>query len=328
MVVPVAQENGTSSEDGDGCCGSHHVPVLLQPVLDGLVPGPGKVFCDLTLGGAGHFIEVAGRISPGGIAVGVDRDEQALKRARVKLETVSLERVEIHLVHSGFGEIKGIFSQLGLKTADCVLLDLGLSSDQLDDPERGFSFQHDGRLDMRQDRRQELTAEEVVNGYPVVDLKRILREYGEERYAGRIAEAIGQGRGRRRITTTRELAELVAGVVPGRRGKSHPATRTFQAIRIEVGDELGQIRECLAGVADLLAIGGRLAVITFHSLEDRTVKGSLRPWGRHGGRGDWQVVQRGRTIQPDQDEIRGNPRSRSAKLRVFEKVRVDKGRTG
>jgi len=324
MVIPVEQGNGISSDDGDGCSRSHHIPVLLQPVLDGLVPGPGKVYCDLTLGGAGHFIEVAGRISPGGTAVGVDRDEHALQRARVLLETVSLERVEIHLVHSGFGGIKGILSQLGLKTADCVLLDLGLSSDQLDDPERGFSFKHSGRLDMRQDLSQELTAEEVVNTYSAEDLERILKEYGEERHAKKIVSAILRQRGVRRITTSGELAELVAETVPGRRGKSHPATRTFQAIRIEVGDEIGQIQQCLSDVAELLSIEGRLAIITFHSLEDRIVKGSLRPFGRHGGRSDWQVVQRGRTVQPGMDEIRGNPRSRSAKLRVFEKVRVDR----
>lgn len=311
-----------------GVAQSRHTAVLLQPVVEKLAPYPGAVFCDLTLGAAGHFIEIARRLTPGGVAVGCDRDAEALERARMRIEAVSFDRVEIHLVKSDFGGLRGMMMRLGLEYADRILMDLGLSSDQLLDAGRGFSFQRDGSLDMRQDLDQDLTAADVVNGYAVDELERILREYGGERYAGLIAAAIDRRRRQAPLEGTLELAELIAAAIPSRRGRTHPATRAFQALRIEVGDELGQLRRCLPQAAELLSPGGRLAVITFHSLEDVVVKESLRPFGRRGGRTDWQLVRRGRVVRPDAAEVRGNPRSRSAKLRVYEKVRVEKAKTG
>jgi len=303
---------------------SRHTAVLLQTVVRKLAPKPGHVYVDLTLGAAGHLREMAGRLTPGGVAVGVDRDARAVEQARIQLQSVSYERVELHLVQGNFGDLGEIMARLGLTKADRVLMDLGLSSDQLETSGRGFSFMRDEPLDMRQDTDQQLTAAEVVNDYSPAELERIIREYGEERQARRIAEAICQRRNARRIERTEELAEIITAAVGGRRGKTHPATRTFQALRMEVGDEVGQLTRGLPQVAELLAIGGRLAIITFHSLEDKIVKGSLRPYSRHGGRTDWQIVRLGRVIRPDTAEVRGNPRSRSAKLRVYEKVRVTK----
>jgi 16S rRNA (cytosine1402-N4)-methyltransferase len=202
-------------------------------------------------------------------------------------------------------------------------MDLGLSSDQLDDPKRGFSFLRDGPLDMRQDAAQELTAEEVVNDYPATDLAQILREYGEEHHAQRIATAIVAARRQGPILSTRQLADIVARAVPGGRGRIHPATRTFQAIRIEVGSEVDQILDGVAAAARMLSIGGRLAVITFHGLEERLVKQAVREFSRHGEADtnkDWVLIRASGVVKPDQDEMRANPRSRSAKLRVFEKV--------
>jgi 16S rRNA (cytosine1402-N4)-methyltransferase len=260
--------------------------------------------------------------------VGVDRDSRAIEQARVKLEAVSIERVEMHLVQGSFGEIGEIMTRLELKHADRVLMDLGLSSDQLAASGRGFSFLRDERLDMRQDESQALTAGQVVNEYSAADLTRVIREYGEERRAGAIVEAIMVRRRRQPIERTGELVEIIERVAGARRGRTHPATRTFQALRMEVNDEEGQLRRCLPQVAELLSIGGRLAIITFHSVEDRIVKGSLKPFGRRGNRTDWQVVRLGRVLRPDAAEIRGNPRSRSAKLRVYQKVRVEKAVAG
>ncbi len=291
--------------------------------MEALALGPGLVCCDLTLGGGGHLGEMARRIEPGGVIVAVDRDLDAIARAKKQMLAVS-RRVEIRLVHGSFGHLKSIMARQGLTCADRSLLDLGVSSDQIDDPGRGFSFLHDGPLDARQDRSQELTAAIVVNTYPADELERILREYGEERYAKRIAQAIVERRREQPFSNTLELAEVITATVPGSRGRVHPATRTFQAIRMEVGDEVGELTRCLPQAAELLSDGGRMAIITFHSVEDRVVKQALRPYGRHAGRTDWQLVRRGRVMRPSAEEVRGNPRSRSAKLRVFEKVRVAK----
>jgi 16S rRNA (cytosine1402-N4)-methyltransferase len=205
-------------------------------------------------------------------------------------------------------------------------MDLGLSSDQLDDPKRGFSFLRDGPLDMRQDLAQELTAEDVVNDYPAADLVSILRDYGDERHAQRIVHAIVEARRAAPIIGTRQLAELIARAVPGGRGRIHPATRTFQALRIEVGGEVDQVLDGIAAAAKMLSIGGRLAVITFHGLEERLVKQAVREYSRHGEATEtkeWILVRASGVTKPDQDELRSNPRSRSAKLRVFEKVAVN-----
>lgn len=211
-------------------------------------------------------------------------------------------------------------ARFGLEGVDRVLFDLGLSSEQLDDPKRGFSFLRDGPLDMRQDKAATLTAADVVNDYPPHALERVISDYGEERYARRIVAAIVARRAEQRIQSTAELAEIIASAVPGRRSATHPATRTFQALRIEVGHEMQSLEDGLQAAAELLRPGGRIAVITFHSLEDRAVKQALRPYGRHAGRTDWQVVRLGEVVRPDAAELKANPRSRSAKLRVYLKV--------
>ncbi len=296
-----------------------HKPVLLQQVIGSLALEPGLVYLDGTMGSAGHYSAVVSRLVPGGIAIGIDRDQSAIERAQARVDELQLTEVEMRLVHAEFAELERVVYEVGLEHVDRVLLDLGLSSDQLDDPGRGFSFLHDGPLDMRQDRSQALTAEVVVNDYPADRLEQILRDYGDERHSHRIVRAIVDARDRGRIEGTLELASLIEEAVPGRRGKSHPATRSFQAIRMEVGGEVRQLEEGIRQAVELLSDAGRLAVITFHSLEDRIVKRTLRPYGRHGGRRDWQVNMLGRVIEPDEEEVRGNPRSRSAKLRVYEK---------
>lgn len=302
---------------------TRHEPVLLKQVVELLALGPGQVFVDCTLGGAGHFTAIAPRLAPGGTAIGIDRDAQAIKRARSIISGLELSGVAVHLVHASFAELERVVPVLGFGHADRILMDLGLSSDQLDDPRRGFSFLRDGPLDMRQDAAQELTAEEVVNDYPAVDIAQILREYGEERHAQRIAAAIAAARRQGPILSTRQLADIVARAVPGGRGRIHPATRTFQAIRIEVGGEVDQVLDGVAAAARVLSIGGRLAVITFHGLEERLVKQAVREFSRHGEADttkEWILVRASGVIKPDQDEMIANPRSRSAKLRVLEKV--------
>lgn len=301
--------------------GGRHVPVALQLVIENLALEPGLVCADLTLGNGGHFRAIAKRIQPGGFIVGIDRDGDAIARAEAWVRQVSLDRVEMRLMHAEFGSTGEVLDNLGIATVDRFLMDLGLSSDQLEARERGFSFRLDGPLDMRQNQKQELTADTVVNEYGFDELVHVFTEFGEERYAAKIAEEIVKRRKRGAIESTMELAALVAGCVPSK-GKTHPATRIFQAIRIEVGDELGQLRKCLPAVASRMSIGGRLAVITFHSLEDVVIKQSLRMYSRHANRQDWQIVPRGKVVKPSRDEIRGNPRSRSAKVRVYEKVRV------
>jgi len=307
----------------DGRKRTRHEPVLLKQVVEHLALGPGQVFVDCTLGGAGHFSAIAPLLSPGGTAIGIDRDSQAIKRARSIISGLELTGVGVHLVHASFAELERVIPVLGFGHADRILMDLGLSSDQLDDPKRGFSFLRDGPLDMRQDTAQELTAEMVVNEYPPADLLHILREYGEERHSQRIVHAIVEARRQAPLMGTRQLAEIVARAVPGGQGRIHPATRTFQALRIEVGGEVDQVLDGIAAAAKVLSMGGRLAVITFHGLEERLVKQAYREYSRHGEAtetSEWILVRATGVVKPDQDEMRANPRSRSAKLRVFEKV--------
>lgn len=322
MATPVTGEMWVADEGADLIDPFLHQPVLLNEVIGLLAPGQGMVYADGTVGSAGHFSAVASRMRPAGIAIGLDRDEPALRRAEARLRGLDLGGVVVHLVHASFAELERVIGALGLEMVDRVLLDLGVSFDQLADPERGFSFTHDGPLDMRQDRRQELTAAEVVNEYPPERLLAILREYGEERHARRIVEAIVERRKTHPIEGTLELAQIVTNAVPGPRSRIHPATRTFQALRIEVGGEVAELQAVLPQVAKLLSLEGRLAVITFHSLEERVVKEALRPYGRHGGRTDWQIVRVGGVVQASEAERRSNPRSRSAKLRVYRKQPV------
>jgi 16S rRNA (cytosine1402-N4)-methyltransferase len=318
---PVVREMAGSKRDVDELTAGHHEPVLLQQCLEYLAPGPGMVYIDGTVGSAGHFSAVARRISPGGMAIGIDRDELSLRRAKARIEQECIERVEFHFIHENFSELWRVVERLGLERVDRILFDFGLSSDQLDDPERGFSFRNDGPLDMRQDRRQELTAETIVNDYPASALEQIFREFGEERYSKRIAAAIVESRRRERIVSTVQLASLVAGVTPPGGGRIHPATRVFQALRMEVGGEAKAILAGVAGATEALSLGGLLGVITFHGLEERLVKQAVRPFSRHGERlRGWVLVQQGELHKASVEEARSNPRSRSAKLRVYGKV--------
>jgi len=295
-----------------------HRPVLYNEVLAGLQPKPGGFYIDGTVGAGGHAVGILERSSPDGRLLGLDRDPAALEVARATLDGFG-ERVR--LVQASYIEMAAYVAE---GSADGVLLDLGLSSLQLDDPARGFAFRHDGPLDMRFDPGAALTAAEIVNEWPLEALADLIYEYGEERRSRRIARAIGAARP---IRTTRELAEVVARAVGGRRSwpreKTHPATRIFQALRIAVNDELEAVRAALPIAVRLLKPGGRLAVISFHSLEDRIVKQFIRARARPAADAnnvpDLREVTR-RPVEPDEAEVAANPRARSARLRVAEKL--------
>ena len=306
-----------------------HQSVLLTECVEGLHIRSDGIYVDGTLGGAGHSLEIAKRLERGRL-IGVDRDEIALAAAKQRLEPY-LDRVT--LVHGNFRELPSILGELGLSVVDGMLFDLGVSSPQLDDGDRGFSYMADAPLDMRMDRGDSLTAYTVVNTWPREELRRILSQYGEERYAPRIAAAIDRRRQEKPIETTLELSELIRSAMPASalREKQHPAKRSFQAIRIAVNDELGALRELMDSAVDLLRPGGRLAVITFHSLEDRMVKTAMND----AARGcicppDFPVCVCGRTprvrvltkkpIVSGEKELGENPRARSAKLRICEKL--------
>lgn len=288
-----------------------HVPVLLDAVLDFLQPGEGEYYLDLTAGYGGHASSVIARIGSAKNATLVDRDEFAIS----KLE--ALKKRGAKIIHSDFLNASTRLAEKG-ERFNMILLDLGVSSPQLDVPERGFSFRFDAALDMRMDQSQNLTAAEIVNSYSEKDLARIIRFYGEEppRLASRIARAIVRYRAKNKFDTTTQLAELIAEVSP-RRGKIHPATRTFQALRIETNDELGQIEKTLPILIQLLKPGGRLAVISFHSLEDRIVKDFLKEQTNAGYEADLVVLTK-HPIAGTEDVY--NPRARSAKLRAAAKI--------
>ncbi|MCD8004602.1 MAG: 16S rRNA (cytosine(1402)-N(4))-methyltransferase RsmH [Oscillospiraceae bacterium] len=306
-----------------------HRPVMLEECIQALNIRPGGLYLDGTLGRGGHAEAILRRLD-GGRLVCIDRDEAALEAARRRLEPW-LNRVT--LIHGNFQDLETICSGLGLKALDGMLFDLGVSSPQLDDPARGFSYMRDAPLDMRMDRAQALTAREVVNLWPEEQLKDILWRYGEERYAPAIARAIVRRREDRPIETTLELAELIKSAMPtaALREKQHPAKRSFQAVRIAVNDELGAVERMVAQAVPLLKPGGRLAVLTFHSLEDRIVKNGLARWARGctcppdfpvcvcGKTPQVRLLPRkGRTASPE--EIGENPRARSARLRAAEKL--------
>ena len=300
-----------------------------MPAVEALAIRPDGIYLDGTLGGAGHSYEIASRLTTGRL-IGLDRDEVALAAARERLKPFS-DRVT--LVHSNFQALATVLDDLGIAKVDGMLFDLGVSSPQLDDKERGFSYMADAPLDMRMDRSEGLTAYDVVNTYDQESLKRILYTYGEERYAPKIAAAIVKRRAEKPIETTLELAELIRAAMPPQalREKQHPAKRSFQAIRIAVTDELTAVERMLASAIDRLNPGGRLAVITFHSLEDRLVKSAMQ----EAAKGcicpkEFPVCVCGRTpkvkiltrhpIVADEAELAENPRARSAKLRVAERI--------
>ena len=306
-----------------------HVPVLLDACLEGLNIRPDGVYLDGTLGRAGHSREIAKRLNTGRL-ICVDRDEAALESAGRRLDEY-MDKVT--LVHSNFDRVGQIVEELELSGVDGMLFDLGVSSPQLDDSSRGFSYMADAPLDMRMDRTAYLTAREVVNSWSYEELRRILFEYGEERYAPLIAAAIERERADKPIETTLELVRVIKGAMPAKalREKQHPAKRSFQAIRIAVNDELGAVREAMEKAIDCLNPGGRLAVITFHSLEDRIVKAAFQQAAQGctcpkdfpvcicGKKPKVRLTPR-KPILPDEREIEENPRARSAKLRVCEKI--------
>ncbi|HEX9779809.1 MAG TPA: 16S rRNA (cytosine(1402)-N(4))-methyltransferase RsmH [bacterium] len=292
-----------------------HRPVLTTAVLHYLAARPGAVIADGTVGAGGHAAELAARLAPGGRLLGLDWDDDALALAVERLDEYG---EAVRLIRAPFQDLAQVSAELGLPRLDGLLLDLGLSSMHVDRPERGFSFLQDGPLDMRMDRRRALTAREAVNTWPSDELAQVIREYGEDRYASRIARAIERARSSGPIETTRELAGIVAGATPGARAsrRLHPATRTFQALRLAVNDELGALRTLLAALPDLLAPGGRAVIISFHSLEDRLVKRAFLDAARQG----WGRVLTKKPVRPDADEVASNPRSRSAKLRALERL--------
>ena len=307
-----------------------HISILLSECLDSLNIRPDGVYVDATLGGAGHSLHIAQRLTEGGRLISIDRDDMALANAEKRLAEV---RDRVTLVKSDFRNIDTAVASCGVEQVDGILFDLGVSSPQLDIAERGFSYMHDAKLDMRMDQQQPLSAYEVVNEWDRNEIRRILWEYGEERYAPQIAAAIQRAREQKPIETTLELADIIREAMPpaARREKQHPAKRSFQAIRIAVNDELGAVREAMEKAIDCLNPGGRLAVITFHSLEDRIVKAAFNQAAQGctcpkdfpvcvcGKKPKVRLTPR-KPILPSDEEIEENPRARSAKLRVCEKI--------
>ena len=307
----------------------HHVSVLLQECIDGLNIRPNGIYVDGTLGGAGHSSQIAARLTTGRL-IGIDRDPVALKAAGERLKPFG-DRVT--LVHSNFCEIATVLRDLGISGVDGILMDLGVSSPQLDDAARGFSYMADAPLDMRMNGEDRLTAKDVVNTWSYEELRRILFDYGEERYAPQIASAICRRRESKSIETTMELVDIIRSAMPpaALREKQHPAKRSFQAIRIAVNDELGSVEKVMVDAIPCLNPGGRLAVITFHSLEDRIVKNGMANAAKGctcppnfpvcvcGNKPKVKLISRKPIVASD-EELEVNPRSRSAKLRICEKI--------
>ena len=306
-----------------------HVPVLFNEVMEALDIKPDGIYVDGTVGGGGHSSGICQRLTEEGLLIAVDRDREALAAAEKRLSEYSCEK---RFVHANYSDVEAIAEAAGKKVQG-ILLDLGVSSYQLDNPERGFSYMQDAPLDMRMDDSDRLTAYDIVNGYSRDELTRMIREYGEERWASRIAEFIVRERAESPVDSTGRLTEIIKAAIPAkaRRTGPHPAKRTFQAIRIEVNDELGHLREAVEKLPNLLESGGRIAIITFHSLEDRIVKTEFErrldpctcpkdfPVCVCGKVADVKRVTR-KPIAPSEEETETNPRARSAKLRVLEKL--------
>lgn len=309
-----------------------HIPVLLNEVIDGLNIKPDGIYVDGTLGGAGHSSEIAKRLSAEGRLIGIDRDENAIAAASKRLEPY---KDCVTIVRDNYLNTLDILDILGIEKIDGMLLDLGVSSYQFDEAERGFSYREDAPLDMRMDRRDSLTAFEVVNEYSEQELFRIIRDYGEDSFAKNIAKHIVRTRAEKPIETTFELAGIIKAAIPAkvREGRGHPAKRTFQAIRIEVNSELDILKDSINGLIDVLKPGGRLCIISFHSLEDKIVKNAFRtaedpcicpkdfPVCVCGRKPKGRVISR-KAITAGVEELEMNNRAHSAKLRVFEKGAV------
>ncbi|HEY7145233.1 MAG TPA: 16S rRNA (cytosine(1402)-N(4))-methyltransferase RsmH [Streptosporangiaceae bacterium] len=309
-----------------------HLPVLTQNVLALLAPAldpPGSVLVDATLGRAGHASALLAR-HPGLTLIGIDADDAAIEASRRVLAPYA-DRVT--LVHAAFDELAAILARLDRTRVQGILFDLGVSSPQLDDPARGFAYSYDAPLDMRMDRTRALTAADVVNTYPADRLARVLREYGEERFARRIADAVVRERARAPLTSTARLTEIIRDSIPApaRRSGGNPAKRTFQALRIEVNGELDKLLNALPMALDALAVGGRIVVLAYHSLEDRAAKRALAdratdttppglPVPLPGSSPQFRLLTRG-AQRPSEQELQANPRSASARLRAAERIR-------
>ena len=307
-----------------------HVSVLLHETVDGLNVRPDGTYVDATLGGGGHAYEVCSRLNDKGRFIGIDQDADAIEAAGKRLEGFG-EKVTI--IRSNYRDMKPELQKRGIDSVDGIVLDLGVSSYQLDTAERGFSYRADAPLDMRMDQRQKMTARDIVNGYSETELYRVIRDYGEDRFAKNIAKHIVAERGKHPIETTGQLNEIISHAIPMKIQKTsgHPSKRTFQAIRIELNHELDVLRNSLDDMIDMLRPGGRICIITFHSLEDRIVKSAFRrnedpcicpknfPVCVCGRTSKGKVITR-KPILPSEEEMASNSRSKSAKLRIFERT--------
>lgn len=306
-----------------------HKSVLLDETIESLNIKPNSIYVDGTLGGGGHSYEIAKRLTDGGRLIGIDQDEDAIRAAKERLSEFA-DRVTI--VRDNYCNMPKVLDELGISKVDGILLDIGVSSYQLDEAERGFTYKQDAPLDMRMDQRQEMTAKDIVNGYSEEDLYRIIRDYGEDKFAKNIAKHIVQARQVKPVETTFELDEIIKAAIPMkfRATGGHPAKKTFQAIRIELNRELEVLDESIDAMTDLLNDNGRLCIITFHSLEDRIVKTRFRknenpctcppdfPVCVCGKKPKGKVITR-KPIVPDEEELEENKRAKSSKLRVFER---------
>ncbi|MBE7048210.1 MAG: 16S rRNA (cytosine(1402)-N(4))-methyltransferase RsmH [Ruminococcaceae bacterium] len=310
----------------------HHVPIMLMPCMEALALQPDGIYVDATMGGAGHSSQIVQTLSTGQL-IGFDRDPEAIAASRKRL---SAYRDKVTFVNCNYADVKAALAELKIEQIHGALMDLGVSSHQLDEAQRGFSYMQDAPLDMRMNQQDSISAAHVVNSYTKDELETILLTYGEERWARRIAEFIVDARATTPIQTTGQLVNIIKKAVPkdARRDGPHPAKRTFQAIRIEVNNELGGLPGAVHDFIDVLAPGGRLAIITFHSLEDRIVKNIFKerekgctcpptyPACICGKKSAGRVITR-KPVLPLETEIQENPRARSAKLRVFEKNKLD-----
>ena len=304
----------------------NHVPVLLDECIEGLNINPDGIYVDGTLGGAGHSSQIVKKISKSGLLLGIDRDEEAICVAKERLKEFS----NVKFVHDNHDNIKNILEELDIPAVDGILLDLGVSSYQLDERNRGFSYMQESELDMRMDKSTGITAKDVVNNYLEEELANIIYEYGEEKFSRRIAKNIGEYREEKKIETTSELVKIIEKSVPRKKGEGHPAKRTFQAIRIEVNNEIKPLYNTILACIDVLKPQGRLCVITFHSLEDRAVKNAFiqaegrctcppgLPYCSCGYKSLGKIITK-KPIIPTQKEMNENTRSKSAKLRIFQK---------
>ena len=295
-----------------------HVPVLLREVLEALDCQPNRIYVDGTVGSGGHASAILARSSPTGRLIGLDWDGEAIHRAR---ENLSPFGGRVELQRGNYKDLSSVLGTLSIGAVDGILLDLGISTEQLEDEGRGFSFLRDGPLDMRMSREERITARDLLQRLSVSEMNRILRLYGEERWASRIAKAVVRRRQTAPIRTTGELVEVIRKSTPARHGRIHPATRTFQALRIAVNEELQNLQTFLERCKDLLNPGGRLVIISFHSLEDRIVKNHFRQCAK-GAKGDppsFSILTR-KPLVPSYPEFLDNPKARSAKLRAAEKI--------